>query len=172
MNCSAARQLQQLPSQAAVNRTRSEPAFSRRAQKTADWTRTDVLSKWQHRMKAVRHFALIFAVCLPLLAPAMACSLPGARMTPSEMACCKHMAAECGSAAMPVTHGCCHKDLPVLGHFNGVPTNGTHLAITANAGASEVAPAVQLVSLNPSFAQRLEASPPQSPPAAISVLRI
>lgn len=142
------------------------------ASNIADWTRIDVLSKWQHRMKAVRHFALIFAVCLPLVAPAMACSLPGARMTPAEMACCKHMAAECGNAAMPVAHGCCHKDLPVLGHFNGVPTNGTHPAITANAGPSEVAPAVQLVSLNPSSAQRLEASPPQSPPAAISVLRI
>jgi len=123
-------------------------------------------------MKTVRHFALIFAVCLPLLAPAMACSIPGVRMTPAEMACCKHMTAECGNAAMPVAHGCCHRDLPILGHFNGVPANSTHIVITANAGVSGVAPAAQLVFLHPSFIKRLEASPPQSPPAAISVLRI
>src|SRR6185312_11313282 len=123
-------------------------------------------------MKIVRHFALIFAVCLPLLAPAMACSIPGVRMTRAEMACCKHMTAECGNAAMPVSHGCCHKDLPVLGHFKGVPTSSAHLMSVGNTAGFGVAPTVHLIALHRSSAPQHETSPPQSPPAAISVLRI
>ena len=139
---------------------------------TADCRRIDVLSRRQHRMKAIRQFALIFAVCLPLVAPAMACSLPGARMTRAEMACCKHMTAECGNAAMPVSHGCCHKDLPVLGHFKGVPTSSSHVIVAASVAGFGAAPTVQLIALDRSSAPRYEASPPQSPPSAISILRI
>jgi len=123
-------------------------------------------------MKALRQFALIFAVCLPLIAPAMACALPGARMTPAEMACCKHLTAECGNAAMPVEHGCCHKDLPVLGHFKGVPASSTHLLAIANAAGFGAAPTVHLVALHGSSAPQHEPLPPHPPPAAISVLRI
>jgi hypothetical protein len=46
------------------------------------------------------------AIVAPLL---LACALPGVEMGVEEMACCRHMAAQCGDASMPESHSCCKK---------------------------------------------------------------
>jgi hypothetical protein len=40
-------------------------------------------------MNRARHFALVYAFILVLIAPAMTCALPDARMTMQERACCR-----------------------------------------------------------------------------------
>ena len=126
-------------------------------------------------MKAVRQFVLILAVLLPLLAPVMACALPNAHMTAAENACCKQMKGQCGSMAMPASHGCCHKEIPTAGHWNAaVQTNSTNIQINFSTIAGLPSSAV-LAPLTVALSKDTQ-SPgnalPQSPPTAISVLRI
>jgi len=60
-------------------------------------------------MGRVRQLGIVFALLLSLLAPTMACALPGAQMSAQEHACCKTMKGNCGSMRMPTTHSCCQQ---------------------------------------------------------------
>ena len=119
-------------------------------------------------MKPLRQLALTFALWLPLIGPAMACVLPGAQMTAAEMACCKQMTAECGNATMPASHGCCHKEVANSGYLKTAYANVT----LATAAVSGVAPTIQCVVTRDSFVLPGKSFVPQSPPGAISILRI
>lgn len=125
-------------------------------------------------MKALRQFALVLMIVLPLLSPAMACVLPSAHMTTAERACCTHMRAQCGAANMPASHGCCHKDLPASARLNMVPANTAYLHAVAHVAASIPVAIFQLPNAKPALrsAKWRDPGPPQSPPAAISVLKI
>lgn len=124
-------------------------------------------------MKLVRQFALMLAVLLPMIAPAMACALPDAHLTAAEQTCCKQMKGGCDSMPMPASHGCCHREIPATGHLSAVQTKLAHIqfALGAISGSSSAAllPA-------PSTVSNRAAAPgitlPQSPPSAISILRV
>jgi hypothetical protein len=124
-------------------------------------------------MKAVRHFALMLAILWPMLAPAMACALPNAHLSPAERACCTQMKDQCGSMAMPASHGCCHKEAPTAGQWNAtVQVNHADIQINLSANA-ELHPVNLLpIPVAISGAQYLGSTLPQSPPSSISVLRI
>lgn len=125
-------------------------------------------------MKSVRQFAVILMVLLPLLAPTMACALPNAQLSSAERACCKQMKNECGSMGMPASHGCCHKEVSAVDQRNAMiqaQSTSVQIDLTAIAG---LPPAI-LLTLPVSksdLAQRPASTLPQSPPPAISILRI
>jgi hypothetical protein len=106
------------------------------------------------------------------LAPAMACMVPNAEMSNQERACCRMMKNQCGQMRMPASHGCCQKTPPSV-HDNALATK----AVTFH---PVVAPIIWLAApelVNPTSAvtgwvEHPDYSPPKSPPATISILRI
>lgn len=119
-------------------------------------------------MKRATQIAAI-AVALVLFGqPLAACVMPGHTMTAVEHACCVKMASMCNSSAMPMSHSCCKQSI-----------SPQVIALAKVRGADLAAPAVLLsgyvVALPPLFPVRdlhLSDSPPGSPPAFSSVLRI
>jgi hypothetical protein len=121
----------------------------------------------------IRHqFGAVVLLLMSWLAPAMGCLVPDAQLTPQERACCRTMKDQCGQMRMPASHDCCQKDIQALRydtlqvksvdlHPDIVAT--THLILT-NLWNPELA--------SHGWVEYLEWSPPQSPPASISVLRI
>jgi hypothetical protein len=122
----------------------------------------------------VRQFALMLAVLLPLVAPAMACALPNAHLSRAEHACCKQMRSECGSMTMPASHGCCYKEVPTADNWNAaVQMQSANVQI--NLAAIAGLPPAMILPLPvpaPDHEQWPGSTLPQSPPSAISVLRI
>ena len=117
----------------------------------------------------------VWALALLLAAlPVMACTIPGAAMTAVERDCCKRMAHDCGKTGMK-SHSCC-QTAPVPDHLSAIKSS-------SDTGSKHLAPIVLhgLPSM-PAFAAIPESgvllaapdihSPPVSPRAGISVLRI
>jgi hypothetical protein len=106
------------------------------------------------------------------LAPAMACALPGSRMSEPEHACCKRMKGECGRMKMPASHGCCQKNIEAS-HLDAVQpsTSSYHPAISLTAILPQSWP-LPAPSVNLQPIARVEHSPPGIPTPPISVLRI
>ncbi|MHB8302783.1 MAG: hypothetical protein ACYDC6_08120 [Acidobacteriaceae bacterium] len=124
-------------------------------------------------MKTVGHFGLMLALLMSLVAPTMACSIPGAHLTVSERACCVQMKSQCGSMTMPASHDCCHIEVPTSGHSNVAYIKSVNPQITV-ATVFAFPPAISL-----SVPVTLSDTPewnysvlPQSPPRTVSVLRI
>ncbi len=129
---------------------------------------------WKHRMKALRQFALTLAAILSLLAPAMACALPNAHLTPAERACCKQMRSECGNMAMPASHGCCQMEAPTTANWNA-PVQISPANVLGDVTAIPILPSDILPRLQAAasgWERRPASLLPQSPPSAVSVLRI
>jgi hypothetical protein len=106
--------------------------------------------------------------------PIMACLIPEAAMTAAERDCCKRMAHECGNRGMS-SHSCC-QTTPVADHLAAIKSssdaNSMHLALVL-AHALFPMPIVAMMreeGVSP-WAVDIH-SPPISPPATISVLRI
>lgn len=126
-----------------------------------------------HRgMKAVRQFGALVLLLMSWLAPAMACITPSVQLTHEEKACCRMMKNQCGQMGMPASHGCCQKDVQAA-HHDALQTK------YVNVHPESAATAHTFVALywNPGVAsaewlERVEFSPPQSPPSSVSVLRI
>jgi hypothetical protein len=119
-----------------------------------------------------RKFAVLVLLLVSCLAPAMACMVPNAQMSTQERACCHVMKSQCGQMEMPASHGCCHKTPPSV-HDNALDTKTVtfHPVITSILWLA----AFELV--NPTSAvtgwvESPDYSPPKSPPATISILRI
>ena len=119
----------------------------------------------------------VSALALLLAAlPVMACTIPGAAMTAVERDCCKRMAQECGKTGMKQSHSCC-QTTPVPDHLSAIKSSSDigskHLAPVVLHGLPLMPAAVAAV---PESGLSLAApdihSPPVSPPASISVLRI
>jgi hypothetical protein len=119
-------------------------------------------------MGRLRHLTLVFTFILSLVAPAMTCALPDARMTVAERTCCREMEGHCASKGMPASHSCCHQT--IANRFDAVQPHSTSI------------PALAVVAILPAhFDLRAFAyesvshqlpSAAVSPPSAISVLRI
>ena len=66
---------------------------------------------------AVKYGVLMLALLIGA-GPIMACTLPDARMTAAEKACCREMAGTCGKDMQTSSHSCCEtvlsKDAPAL----------------------------------------------------------
>jgi hypothetical protein len=120
-------------------------------------------------MKAIRQFAVIVAILLPLVSPAMACVLPDAQLTPAERACCKQMATHCGHMQMPMAHGCCQKDVPAANRW--IASVPVYVGLSATAGLPVIV-RLPLPSGVPDNVAQPALTLPQSPPAVLSILRI
>jgi hypothetical protein len=125
-----------------------------------------------YTMRVSRSGALTMLVVTVLWAatPAIACLVPMRPMTQSEHECCKKMAEQCGSSAMPSSHSCCQgqeRDRAVSPVPTYSPTRPfavaigpqTAILLMATASVSTGSPA-------------LEAPPPESSPGCSSILRI
>jgi hypothetical protein len=123
-------------------------------------------------MRVFRQFGVLLLLLVSCLAPAMACMVPDAQMNTEERACCRAMKNQCGQMEMPASHGCCQKTPPsVRDNVLGTKT------VTFD---PIVAPVIWLAAfelVNPASAvvgwvEHPDYSPPKSPPATISILRI
>jgi hypothetical protein len=91
-------------------------------------------------------------------------------LTPAEQECCQQMVAACGHGSMPESHSCCTKELKPIEKAAkqqawsseiGVP----EMQVEAPGGLANLIARPQLSSV-------LFDSPPESPPPAVSILRI
>jgi len=124
---------------------------------------------WMH---APCRIAAAFATLLSLLAPAMACAMPGSQMTAAEHACCRQMKGRCGSMHMPASHNCCQTAVE-SGHTDRVQPQAAlfhvHVAVLAMDARISVpaSPLLGCRSIN-----KLDQSPPPAYRPLPAVLRI
>ena len=123
-------------------------------------------------MRYCRQFAVLVLLLVSCLAPAMACMVPNAQMSTQERACCRVMKSQCGQMEMPASHGCCDKTPPSV-HDNALDTK----TVTFHPVVASILWLVAFELVNPTSAvtgwvERPDYSPPKSPPATISILRI
>ncbi len=102
----------------------------------------------------------------------MACIVPNAQMSTQERACCRVMKNQCGQMEMPASHGCCDKTPPSV-HDNALDTK----TVTFHPVVASILWLAAFELANPTSAvtgwvERPDSSPPKSPPATISILRI
>lgn len=138
--------------------------------------------RWRNNMSRLDTMRRAFATGVTFLmlvwvsAPALACLLPERAMTAAEHACCKKMPEMCGSANMPQSHSCCQTTtvpdrLPAIRSSSldvGLKYAGLILVYALPLSQVDVAIAE---SGSPPWVVELH-SPPASPPATVSVLRI
>ncbi|HSU61088.1 MAG TPA: hypothetical protein VLI55_17390 [Bryobacteraceae bacterium] len=116
--------------------------------------------------------AIAICVLISLSAPAMACALPGSRMSTSERECCQRMQGECGAMNMPASHSCCHRSMGPV-HVDFAPAQivsqsaGPNLLITPLSLASP-----QISKLDLQMAAQPNDSPPRISRLSSSILRI
>lgn len=123
-------------------------------------------------MKALRQFGVLVLLLVSCVAPAMACMIPDAQMNTEERACCRMMKNQCAQVEMPASHGCCQKT-PLGVRDNALDTKVTNFYPVA-------APIIWLTAFGlvnstssvAGWVEHPDDSPPQSPPATISILRI
>jgi hypothetical protein len=121
-------------------------------------------------MHIFRQFGALVLLLVACLAPAIACMVPNAQMDAEERACCRAMKNQCGQMEMPASHGCCQTTPSI--HDNALDTKAVTLQLP-------VAPVIWLAAFelaNPAAAigwvDHPDHSPPDCPPATISILRI
>jgi hypothetical protein len=102
----------------------------------------------------------------------MACMVPNAEMSTQERACCRMMKHQCGRMGMSASHGCCQKT-PSSVHDNALDTKTVALhpveITTIWLTAYEL---LQPASVGTGRVEHADYSPPTSPPATVSILRI
>ena len=123
-------------------------------------------------MRVLRQFGVLVLLLVSCMAPAMACMVPNAQMSTQERACCRVMKNQCGQMEMPASHGCCNKTPPSV-HDNALDTK----TVTFQPVVASILWLAAFELVNPTSAvtglfERPDYSPPKSPPATISILRI
>jgi hypothetical protein len=123
-------------------------------------------------MRAFRQLGALILLLVTCVAPAMACMVPGSEMSTQERACCRTMKNQCGQMGMPALHGCRQKAPPSV-HDKALTAKTVALspvAITAIwLTAYELLPPASVVV---GWVGHPEYSAPESPPPAVSILRI
>jgi len=106
------------------------------------------------------------------MAPAMACATRDAQMTTEERACCRMMKSQCGQMEMPTSEDCCKKALN-SDHESFLKTDKAsfHSAALVAVWASSLE-LLAPESISNGSLHRPDHSPPKSPPAAVTILRI
>ena len=123
-------------------------------------------------MRSLRQFGVLVLLLVSCLAPAMACMVPNAEMSMQERACCRMMKNQCGQMEMPASHGCCQKTPPSV-HDGALDTK----AVVFHPVAVPIVWLSAFELVNPTsdvtgWVEHPDYSPPKSPPATISILRI
>jgi len=123
-------------------------------------------------MRIFRQFGVLVLLLVTCLTPAMACMVPDAQMNTEERACCRAMKNQCEQMEMPASHGCCQKTPPSV-HDNALDTK----AVTFDPAVVPVIWLAAIELVNPAstvigWVEHPDYSPPKSPPATISILRI
>lgn len=113
---------------------------------------------------------MLVVTVLWAVTPAIACMIPMRPMTQAEHECCKKMAQQCRSSAMPSSHSCCqgHKREGAVNPVSTYsPTRPFGVAIVLRM-------AVVLISSESSLPSSiaLEAPPPQASTDCSSILRV
>ena len=123
-------------------------------------------------MKAARQFGIVLLLLVSYLTPAMACMVSNVQMNTEERACCRAMKNQCEQMGMPASHGCCQK-APKSAQDNALATKAVtyHPLLVAVIWLS-VTEQLNLNSVATGFVEYADTSPPQSPIASISILRI
>ena len=125
-------------------------------------------------MGLVRQLGVLVLVLASSLAPTMACMFPGANMTNEERACCRTMHDQCEQMNMPASHGCCKKTSASF-RENALLLNTEAFTQIAATGTPAWLPSFALLNTASAITGWVEQpnySPPKSPPATISILRI
>jgi hypothetical protein len=125
------------------------------------------------RMNRFCKFGVLALLLVSYLAPAMACMVPDAQMSAEERACCRAMSNQCGQMEMSASHGCCQKSPLLSVRDNALDTKAESFRLF-------VAPVIWLpapelansASATTGGVEHPDYSPPNSPPATISILRI
>ena len=114
--------------------------------------------------------AMLVVTVLWAVTPAIACMIPLRPMTQAEHECCKKMAQQCGSSAMPSSHSCCRgreREGAVSQVPTYSPTRPFDVAIIPQMAVLLIASEPIL----PTLAAH-EAPPPEASPGCSSILRI
>lgn len=114
--------------------------------------------------------AMLVVTVLWAVTPAIACMIPTRPMTQAEHECCKKMADQCGSSAMPSNHSCCQ------GHERDTAVSPVPTYSLTRPFDVAIVPqtAVRLIAGEPILptSAALEAPPPDASPGCSSILRI
>lgn len=123
-------------------------------------------------MRAFRQFGIVLLLLTSYLAPAMACMVSDVQMNAEERACCEAMHHQCEQMGMPATHSCCQK-APQGTRNDALATNAVtcHPVLVATVWLT-AAESLRPTLIAAGWVEHPSYSPPQSPPASISVLRI
>ena len=118
------------------------------------------------------HLIVALIVLSALVAPAMACLIPGTTLTPAEAECCRQMAADCGNVPMPAL-GCCntltHSNVATATALTKIHTPDSVVMTVADA-ALHVTPELEISDVR---IRIVEAGPPLLiSPQSLSILRI
>jgi hypothetical protein len=123
-------------------------------------------------MRAFRQLGALILLWVTCLAPAMACMVPGAEMSTQERACCRTMKNQCGQIGMPASHGCCQKAPPSV-NDNALTAKTVALSpVSITAICLSTYGVLPPASVVVGWVGRPDYSPPESPPLAVSILRI
>jgi len=107
---------------------------------------------------------------LVLLAPLIACTLPGEEMSSAEQDCCLHMSDECGSSQMSDAHTCCAKT-PQM-DTSALKTTARYMPAARDLVAHIVFNTAPVMAVNNLPRGQVLPNDSSSPPGAISILRI
>lgn len=123
-------------------------------------------------MRILRQIGVWVLLAVSSLTPAMACMLPGAQLTPEERACCRMMHEQCGQMEMHGAPSCCHNVSSSAFDSAQVTKADTPNLFSASVIWVALSDLPNRVSSSIERIEQHDYSPPQSPPSAISVLRI
>ncbi len=103
----------------------------------------------------------------------MACMLPGAQMTPKELACCRMMQHDCGHMQMPAGQDCC-RTAPQVSNDNALASETSSPPPVAffvcDAATRQISRLPILMAS--AVAHPGGSPPPESPPSTVSILRV
>jgi hypothetical protein len=112
----------------------------------------------------------VFVLFAGTLLPAIACAADMRQMSEREMACCKHMAGKCDMGTGE--HSCCDQTAHSQDTTRATLTQLFQLQHSLNAGAVDAPETLEVASEWRFAIIRIDGSPPESPPASITILRI
>ncbi|HEX7284951.1 MAG TPA: hypothetical protein VF532_02150 [Candidatus Angelobacter sp.] len=121
-------------------------------------------------MLVPRKFVCALVAMTILAPPLLACAPPGVQMSEEEMACCRHMAEQCGGSNMPDSHSCCNKSATIQSSsFQIKQRYSSSLEVVAH-GTLAVPP--QATALPVATIEKDILAFPESPPGHNTILRI
>jgi hypothetical protein len=123
-------------------------------------------------MHIFRQLGALVLLLVSCVAPAMACMIPNAEMSPQERACCRAMKNQCGQMEMSASQNCCQKTAPGV-HDSALDTKAVvfHPVIVSVIWLATFE-LVKPTSVVTGRVEHPDYSPPKPPPATISILRI